>query len=161
MTDEAYLMLQSRRLDVDDPLVCFAGFCCSWGGKWFGGLARGHKRQREPIRAAAVTLMKRVGATRGVIFHHCSYLEIEPFPGTTIYCDPPYEGTTHGYPTPPFDHIQFWDWCRQQARRGCTVLVSEFGAPDDVECVWEMDRATLTRNHTSDRVLERLFRCVT
>ena len=36
-----------------------------------------------------------------------------------------------------FDNVKFWQWCREQAKRGNKVLISEFNAPNDFVAIWE------------------------
>lgn len=157
MSAEEYSVLARRKDDHDDPLVCFAGQGCTFGGKWFGGYARGHVRQREPIQAAGRTLLKRVRGTLSTDFRLGSYSDTAVVAGDVVYCDPPYRDTCQTYPTPPFDSDAFWNWCRSAADRGADVFVSEFTAPDDVVIFWEKERPTQTRHNDRSTVIERLF----
>lgn len=157
VTAEEYANASLRRSETDDPLVCFIGQCCTFGGKWFGGLARGHARQPDPIATAARTLVERVEAIPSTTFRRARYEEASIKCGDFVYCDPPYRGTAAGYPTPPFDHRAFWDWARMQACYGCAVAVSEFSAPDDIPEVYRLDRHRPTRAADGSRVVERLF----
>ena len=62
-----------------------------------------------------------------------------------IYCDPPYENTT-SYKN-KFDHNKFWDWCREKAKQGHQIFISEYNAPDDFECVWSQEvKSSLSAN---------------
>ena len=69
VSEELYRECAARKTQHDDPLVAFVGHC-TFGGKWYGGLARGHVRQREPVRAAARTLLARVAACPNTTFEH-------------------------------------------------------------------------------------------
>ena len=40
LTNETYIRLKTEK-NEEDPLTAFAGFGCSFAGKWFGGYARG------------------------------------------------------------------------------------------------------------------------
>lgn len=42
-----------KLLEDTDPLKAFAGYACSFGGKWFGGYARGEEL-REPQRTRRI-----------------------------------------------------------------------------------------------------------
>ena len=64
-----------------------------------------------------------------------SYLDMEIPVGSTVYCDPPYAGTT-GYQS-GFDSQEFWDWCESLVGKGCRVFVSEYDAPECWTCVWK------------------------
>lgn len=156
--DEArYRALAARRDDMDDPDVAFAGHCASFGGKWFGGLARPHKRQRDPIGAAWSTLKRRIEQTETIDFRLLDYREVPIQPGDVVYCDPPYAGTSADWPVAPFDHAKFWQWCRGMAAQGVPVLVSEFSAPEDATLLWQRERGAFTRNAAGSTVTERLF----
>ena len=72
-------------------------------------------------------------------------------------CDPPYQGATKYKDS--FDHEKFWDWCREKAREGHSVFVSEYNAPDDFECLWEKEIvSSLTKNTGEKKATEKLFR---
>jgi DNA adenine methylase len=158
ISEKLYAQLRARRNELDDPLVCFAGHGASWGGKWFGGLARGHKKQREPVRAAAATLLSRVTNCRDVEFSVCDYRVVDIRDGDTVYCDPPYSGTTDGYATRGnFDNQEFWNWARKISTRA-TILVSEYTAPDDFISVFDVDHPTNMRAVTHKRRVDRLFK---
>ena len=80
------------------------------------------------------------------------YTDITVPSGATVYCDPPYAGTT-GY-LHDFDHERFFDWLRH---RDFPVFVSEYFMPDDFVCIASIDKAcTYSATKTTKRV-ERLF----
>lgn len=146
---------------VNDPLVGFAGFGCSFGGKFFGGYARGKAKSGEWRNYAAETkrnLLKQAPNLKGILFVCSPFTELVIPPNSIIYCDPPYEGTTK-YATGGFDHKEFWQWCREKSLEGHKVFVSEYNAPDDFECVWSKG---VTANFDSNRSsasgrIEKLF----
>ena len=64
-----------------------------------------------------------------------------------IYCDIPYQGTKQYSTSKDFNHSAFWDWCREKARQGHTIFVSEYNAPADFECVWQKQaKSSLSAN---------------
>ena len=75
-------------------------------------------------------------------------------------CNPPYQGTTE-YKDREFDHEQFYEWCREQAKHN-VVFVSEYDAPDDFECVWSQEvKSSLSANGVSGgskKSVEKLFK---
>lgn len=72
-----------------------------------------------------------------------------------IYCDPPYaEGV--GYSN-KFDSNAFWQWCRDQVKKGHIVVVSEINAPDDFNCIWEQKITTHLNNRNKIEKIEKLF----
>jgi len=144
-----------------NALTGFIGFGCSYGGKWFGGYARGDDANGKPRNYAAESprnLVKQAAGLDRVVWLCCSYSLLSIPPNSIIYCDPPYAGTTK-YATGGFDHSAFWQWCEAKAREGHTVFVSEYTAPDGWECVWEKTvNNTLTKDTGSKQGVERLFR---
>lgn len=144
----------------------FAGFGASFGGKWFGGYAvskiDAKHKYAEECRAAYHVAVRQgaVFQKYGTRFVHGAFGSYEPPHGTTVYCDPPYRGTT-GYATGEFDHAVFYRTLAGWAARGNAVYVSEYsdpiGAPFRV--VWERaKRNTLKAGDNGSVVTERLFR---
>ena len=131
-----------------DYLRGWAAYGCSFRGKKWGGFAGIVKRKnRKPCDEQAERLRsiaKQVSALAGVKFVAAPYDRLKIPPRSLIYCDPPYAGTTD-YKT-NFDHEVFWQWCREKAKEGHTVYVSEYAAPDDFVCVWS--KTTIKNLHT-------------
>lgn len=118
--------------DTTDPLVAFAGFGCSFAGKWFGGYARS---QGKSCYAATTkrSLLKQLPLIMDVDFKHALYKDLLP-EGNIIYCDPPYKGTTQYDFCKGFNHEEFWNIMRKWAKSN-KVYVSEYAAPDDFVCI--------------------------
>lgn len=52
----------------------------------------------------------------------------------------------------------FWQWCRDMVSKGHTVFVSEYNAPDDFECVWSKQVASvLGKKGANKKPIEQLF----
>ena len=140
--------------------VGFLAFCCSYAGKFWGGYARGEDSYGLPRNFAAEqvrSLEKQRFGLSGAVFSSVNYLDLEIPEGSTIYCDPPYFGTTK-YKI-DFDHEQFWVWVKEKSERN-RVFVSEYSAPDWATCVWEKRVTNSLTRETGARVgLERLFKC--
>jgi DNA adenine methylase len=137
----------------------FVGFGCSWGGKWFGGYARGKTNKGESRNYALeskTSLAKKMQGLKDVKFFHKDYQTQSPS-GYVIYCDPPYAGTTEY--KDKFNHTEFWDWVRKVSQNN-VVLVSEFTGPDDFDVIWSKEK--LTDLGSSDNkqlvVTEKLFK---
>lgn len=146
------------------PATALIGFGSSFGG---AGFSRGYietdikVKPGETYHHVALRGMakktKNLLARQATTFTHQPYDQVTPPPGAVIYCDPPYQGTT-GYQTGDFDHDAFWEWCRTQARRGCKVYISEYQAPDDFTCIYEVKkRVTLNKDDNTRTAVERLF----
>ncbi|AIW03086.1 DNA methylase [Proteus phage PM 75] len=140
-------------------VTSWARFECSFGAKFEGGYARNKTGANYAIYGRNLAL-KQSPLIQGVKFIHANYRDLS-FTDSLIYCDPPYQNTS-GYKTGKFNHDEFFDWCRLQAKSN-VVFVSEYNAPEDFELVWQGEIKT---NFASDRKkathnrVEKLFRVV-
>ena len=152
---------QALRDAEPSALRGFVGFGGSFGGKWFGGYARGgfnaDGTPRNHQDESARSLVKSAGKLHNVTFMQCSYEQFSVPTGSVIYCDPPYADTT-GYEM-GFDSAKFWQWAERQARAGVLVYVSEYKAPDGWGCVWEaaIRQSSARPEQGRDIRIERLF----
>ena len=134
--DEA-LYQKAARGEVAPELQAFIGFGCSFGGKWFGGFARG---QQHPSRAntrrnyaenARNGVLRKFRRMEGrVRFHHADFFCVQPPGRLLIYCDPPFAGTTAFGGVGAWDSDMFWRRCGELRDAGHIVVVSEYSAPD-------------------------------
>ena len=87
-----------------------------------------------------------------------NYKELE-FDGCLIYCDPPYKDTTKYPIIGEFNTEEFWNVMRNWSKNN-TVIISEYEAPNDFECIKEINTKTDIRNRSGKREnrVERLFR---
>jgi DNA adenine methylase len=152
VSEAQYIALRS---DISSPLRGFAGFGCSFYGKFFGGYAR-DKQGSNYAAISRRSLMKLAPMIQGVEFRWEKY----QYNGAdVIYCDPPYLGTTN-YSCGGFDHDQFWEWVRATSL-GAVVLVSEYEAPPDFTVIWEKSVTTSMRGKEGNfRRVEKLFRLI-
>lgn len=160
VTEEEYADLRNA---APSALRGFVGFGGSFGGKWFGGFARGgetaagtpRNHQGESSRTVA-----RIGKTLRagcVAVTHADYQSAPVIPGSVIYCDPPY-AATQGYATGAFDSVEFWAWA-EIASDIADVYVSEYTAPPWWRCVWSAEKrqsVTMPAQGRETRT-ERLF----
>ena len=112
VSNRAYIhSKQEMKNEVVNPLVAFVGFNCSFGGKFFGGYARGKSAKglyrNYSMESRRNMLLQRDGIL-GIQFIHSSYDELYIPPNSIVYCDPPYNNTT-GYSS-VFDNTAFWEW---------------------------------------------------
>lgn len=139
----------------------FTGFGASFGGKWFGGF--GNSPQNGELWKISARTFDRQAAVferHGVAFRHLSFGDYTPPPGTTVYCDPPYVGTT-GYSTGGFDHESFYRTLTEWAANGCFVYVSEYTVPQEMNTrtIWQHEKRMTLNKTSNDRVaVEKLFR---
>jgi DNA adenine methylase len=158
LTESAYA--EARSLPDTDPLKAFAGFGCSFGGKWFGGYARGAGDYAAQSRSA---LLRDIPKLRACKILHLSFFSVNPrkvqeLP-EVIYADPPYAGTTPYKGVSAFDHPKFWVRCQEWAALGVRVFVSEYQCPVPHELVWSKEHKLSVRDRAGCSVrIERLFR---
>lgn len=148
----------------EPALVAYVGFSLSFGGKWFGGYRRDKKGQKGDVKNMALqsirsyrSIMEQAEKLKDVKFLNCNYNEFY-FPKATVYCDPPYQGTTL-YKTESFDYDAFWNWVRKISKSN-QVFVSEYSAPEDFRCIWSMEiKSSLTQQTDAKKGVEKLFVC--
>jgi DNA adenine methylase len=154
-----YLLIKDNKELYTQEYLAFVGYGCSFGGKWFGtfggGKHNGKNRKYSRCETAINSMKIQSPKLQGAEFFHCSYDELYIPGNSLVYCDPPYQNTA-GYKF-EFNHQKFWQWCRDMSNAGHSVFVSEYTAPDDFECVFELEHVTpFNRNKRSKRV-EKLF----
>jgi len=155
VSKELYYSVKDNPDIFKDEFVGFVGFLCSFGAKWWGGYAK-NKRGENFAGESSRVLVKQAKTLGGVKFTCMNYCDMVIPDNSLIYCDPPYAGTS--VLDVDFNHFEFWEWCRNRSREGHIVFVSEYNAPDDFECLLEMDTITnLNKNGRSPR-LDKLFK---
>ena len=157
---ELYADVRENKDDYQDGFVGWVAHCCSYNGKWFGGFAgklvtkEGNTRNYQDEAARAV--QKQVALLGETVFKHKSVFDLSFPKPCTIYCDPPYAGTTKY--KDEFDHDKFYDWCRERKKEGHNIFVSEYWMPDDFVCVWEKQvNSSLDKDTGSKKAVERLY----
>lgn len=161
VTPELYKLVRENKDDYPKGFVGWVAHCCSYNGKWFGGFAgklvtkEGTERNYQSEAANAVK--KQVATMQDVIFKHKSVFDLTFPKPCTIYCDPPYRGTTKY--KDDFDHDRFYDWCVDRHNEGHHVFISEYWMPEDrFECVWSKEvNNSLTKDTGSKKGIEKLF----
>lgn len=140
----------------------FAGFGCSFGGKWYGGYARSGARNYAGNAARSISA-KAALLRRATVIARANYREINPedTSGCLIYCDPPYAGTTGYKGTPLFAHDAFWSWADECARHAIAVYVSEFTTPPTWPVVWSKTRAVEVAGQGATKTELLVRKCLT
>lgn len=150
LSEEEYIQLKNAS---SSPLRTFAGYGCSYGGKWFGGYARRPSLNSNFAKIAHGSVMRKAKYLDRVVFSYGDYRDAGP--GDVVYCDPPYLGTTKPGTANYFNHEEFWVWVRQQK---VPVYTSEFQAPEDFSVVWEKEiNLTMHATKTGSARVDRLF----
>jgi DNA adenine methylase len=144
--------------DEKPYLTGFVGFGCSFAGKWFGGYAKDNTDRNYCLNAHNSILDKMVNM-KNTYFDCKDYKELNP-ENCLIYCDPPYAGTTQ-YSKQllgDFDSSEFWDIMRKWSIHN-TVIISEYNAPEDFECIWQQEVKLDIRdkNNKKKERIEKLY----
>ena len=142
ISKEQYKYIKEHK-DEDMALSGFVGFGCSFGGKWFGGLAA-NKRGDNYCRRANKSVLKDMGGLQNATFLCLDYKDVEIPQGAIVYADPPYDNTT-GYSLGDFDSNEFWGYVRKLSETNI-VLVSEEKAPDDFVSIWHKEQKRMIDN---------------
>lgn len=142
---------QNLKRQTPSALRGFAGFACSFGGKWFGGYARqpGHNYAKGGQRS----IVRKASGLANCVIDRVDYRKLQPIE-SLIYCDPPYNGTTKY--SSEFDSEEFWGVVRKWSDMGNVVIVSEYEAPDDFLCIAELSPYKSMQKART----EKLFLCL-
>ena len=126
----------------EDYIIGYVGTCCSFGGSWFNGYARFNPNKNEDhIKEAYNGLKKQVENFIGLkktVFLHRTYNMVLLDKNDIVYCDPPY-ASTKKYES-DFNNDAFWEWAREASKKVKKLYVSEYDAPSDFKCIWQMDK---------------------
>lgn len=145
---EAQYKYVRENIDVKPHVSGFIGFGCSFGGKWWGGFARGSESRNYCLNAYNSTMKKLVNL-KDVQFNNLNYDEVDIPVGSVVYCDIPYENTTQysSKEVGKFDHDKFYDWVRENKDK-YTILISEYkhNVREGFEIVWEKESKQDIRN---------------
>lgn len=142
ISKEQYKYIKEHK-DEDMALSGFVGFGCSFGGKWFGGLAS-NKRGDNYCRRANKSVLKDMGGLQNATFLCLDYKDVEIPQGAIVYADPPYDNTT-GYSLGDFDSNEFWGYVCKLSETNI-VLISEEKAPDDFVSIWHKEQKRMIDN---------------
>jgi DNA adenine methylase len=130
-----------EQLNTEIARIGYIGLACSFGAKFFGGIAR--KAKRTTRRETDViefdsrqAFMDHAPALQGVEFRCGSFMSLEVPGSSIVYCDPPYEATT-GYNYSIGNFSEFWAWCDGLVERGCEVFVSGYHLERRWRAVWQ------------------------
>ncbi len=171
ITEDLYEQVKSTQ-DPSDPLTAFVGFGCTYGGKWFGGYARGWF---DPIRRittsqasggtepfdyaakAARSIERRLNQCRNVTLTCLDFHDVQICADDLVYADPEYKGTTrYNYFRKPFDYAGFMRAIDDWLARGAAVFVSEYEAQSST---WELvGEWSVQKSQFKGRQVERLYR---
>ena len=142
----------------------FYGITCSYSGMFFHAY-RGIIKQsgQNPLKNGLNGISKYTDDMKGKnvrFLNSRTYNKFKP-KNTLIYCDPPYKGTTQ-YDIKlvgNFNHNKFWEKVKEWGQDN-TVLISEYEAPQFVECIWEkhIKLDIRDKNNFKKNRIEKLFK---
>lgn len=141
-----------------DSEIGWIGWMGSYNGRFFDGGYSGVSGTRDYISEQIRNTLSQVNYLMGVIFRECSYDDLDIPPNSIIYCDPPYKDTKQYSVSRDFDYVKFWRWCHEMSNIGHTVYVSEYNAPDGIECIWSMEVTNSMNTTKTYKPIEKLFR---
>lgn len=166
ITREQYRDIRDNKSNYQKHLVGWVGINASYSGKWFGGYAGETKTKvgtvRDYYKEALSNVEKQVGGLSGVVFEHKDFFNLD-VKGFTIYCDPPYRGTTRYKDS--FDNERFELKLLQLAEHN-SVFVSEYemSNKDNFKELWSGKvKSSLSANGAvggSVSSVEKLFKVV-
>ena len=162
ITKEEYIDIKNNQ-DRDSNMTVWAGICCSYGGKWFGGFLNDYQESKRNKSGklpnhqdeARRGLVKQIPSLTSIHFTHSDYKNLEIPSNSIIYCDPPYKSTLKY--RDEIEHSYFWHWCRQKAHEGHKVFISEYEAPKDFKCIWSKEVSNTLSKQNNFKSTEKLF----
>jgi DNA adenine methylase len=159
ISEEKYNKLKANKEYYEKWVIGYAGTQLSFGATWFGSYRRDNLGKRNYCKEAQINVNKQSKSLQGINFLHSNYLDLQIPDNSLIYCDPPYNTeATKGKYKDNFNHDIFWNWCRQKVKEGHIIFVSEYNAPNDFKCVWEMKINQRMNNVSNTNIsIERLF----
>lgn len=139
-------------------ILLFASYNARVYGGCYGATAvTRNGKVRNYYQEAINNYKKQIPNILDIKFKTMPYWEIDKvieLRNCVIYCDPPYsEGIEFKN---KFDHEQFWNWVRKHSKNNF-ILVSEYNAPYDFECIWSMPVKTHMNNRNKIDKIEKLF----
>ncbi|HEY5588257.1 MAG TPA: DNA adenine methylase [Candidatus Paceibacterota bacterium] len=162
ITKDTYVEIRDNKEKYPLHMVALVGFCASYNSKYFGGYAGKVNTKIGTIRnycdESIRNLKEQIPKLLNIKFANKNYLEFDKnkIKNCVIYCDPPYANSTE-YITNNFNHDEFWDWCRELSKNNI-VLISEYNAPDNFECIWQQEVKTHLNNRNKIIKIEKLFK---
>lgn len=138
--------------------IGWIGWMASFNGRFFDGGYSGRTKTRNYIDEQIRNTLKQVDKLKGVVFSFGDYDKINIPNNSIIYCDPPYKNTKQYATSKNFSHTDFFEWCREMSKKGHTLYVSEYEAPNDFECVWEIKTKSYMKPSRAEQTTEKLFK---
>ena len=150
---------KSEYSTFDKFMIGWIGWMGSYNGRFFDGGYSGHLvGKRDYITEQIRNTEAQISKIKEVHFVYSSYDKLEIPNNSIIYCDIPYKDTKQYASSKNFNYDNFWNWCRDMGKKGHQVFVSEYIAPDDFECIWEMEVTNSMNTTKTYKPVEKLFK---
>lgn len=139
-------------------MIGWIGWMGSYNGRFFDGGYSGHSvGKRDYIGEQIKNTEAQIENIKNIEFIISSYADLKLPENSIIYCDIPYKGTKQYITSKDFDHTKFWKWCREKSKEGHQVFISEYNAPGDFECIWQMEVTNAMNTTKTYNPIEKLF----
>ena len=143
----------------DKFTIGWIGWAGSYNGRFFDGGYSGHSvGKRDYITEQIKNIEAQINNIKGINFIASDYQSLKITNNSIIYCDIPYKDTKQYLTSKDFNHNEFWEWCRGKSKEGHQVFISEYNAPEDFECIWEMEVTNAMNTTKTYRPIEKLFK---
>ena len=136
--------------------IAWIGFMASYNGRFFDGGYANNLFKRDFHKESINNLLNQIDFLNGITFICSDYRQLVIPDNSLIYCDPPYQDMKQ-YGKLKFDHIEFWNWCREKNKEGHKIFISERNAPEDFECIFEFKRKATIDFKQGKQYSEKLF----
>ena len=161
---ELYSLARTAYISKDnttftDFLIGWIGWMGSYNGRFFDGGYSGHSvGKRDYISEQIKNTEAQLDKIKDITFIHSDYSKLEIPNNSKIYCDIPYEDTKQYSSSKNFNHNNFWNWAREKSQDGHEVFISEYNAPDDFKCIWQMEVTNSMNTTKTYKPVEKLFK---
>lgn len=152
ITEEQYYSIKECWLNKDgrwpNYMIGYVANALSYGSSWFNGFAKPNYNKSNKYGQPENHCHEAYNSLKKQLLNFkfientnfiCSSFENFEIPSDSVlYIDPPYIGTKKY--KDDFPHEQFYEWCRKISKKNVKIFMSEYDAPDDFECIWQMEK---------------------
>ena len=144
MTFSIYKELDTQDMkNINLSMVAYWGYGMSFGGKWFGGLARSTRDDAinpsmpfvKRANNSLLKIQKSLKMVKNLKIIHSSYDLLKIPDNSIVYLDPPYVNRVKAHRTKTgFNYDKFWNWVRFKSVE-TEIITTEFIVPNDFEVI--------------------------
>lgn len=160
MTKEEYINVKNKKDEFPAEYVAIVGLCATYNAGWFrrwgGSAITKSGKVRNYYDEAVRNIKNQIHKIQDISFV-CDTYENLKCSNALIYCDPPYQSSSYEmYDGKRFNYDMFWNKVREWSKSNI-VLVSEYTAPNDFDCIFEKTLTTGFDNKQRKKDTEKLF----